>query len=233
MFDEAHYWEGSLKLCEQLKSFYTNALFDFSNVSKILKRMAGYYDRIREADRFYPSTFRVGFYGSFGPEFKNCDFVYRGDILESIGDFTMRIKKKFPSAEVLGVKVDPGEEHRQGKDGKQYLQVSKVTPLSQPPSDESGLLRWVSDVLPKYARDSRNNSGVSKFIYSRPFRKQTTKSDNEFLDLWVENKILTTEEALPCTQRRSRVTKVQNVVVNPLENAVNEMLKKNIELKEK
>jgi len=41
-----------------------------------------YYEQIEGTDRFYPSIFRVGYYGNYGREFKNKDFVYRGDVLE-------------------------------------------------------------------------------------------------------------------------------------------------------
>ena len=232
MFDKAQYWEGSLKLCKELNTFYINGLYDYEKVSNTLKKMADYYRSIEKTDRFYPSTFRVGYYGDFGPEFKNCDFIYRGEVLESIGDFTNRIKGKFPAATMLGVKVDAGPEHKDNTSGEQYLQISKVTPITV----ESGWGRgggWVVGVVPRYARDFEGNNEVSQFYYSRPFRKKKEKSENEFLDLWVEKKVLTVEEVLPNTQRRSKVVKVENIVVNPLENAVAEIVKKNFELREK
>ncbi|GMH72801.1 hypothetical protein TrRE_jg3684 [Triparma retinervis] len=232
MFDKAQYWEGSLKLCEELNTFYINGLYDYDKVTNTLKKMADYYKSIKNTDRFYPSTFRVGYYGDFGPEFKNCDFIYRGEVLESIGDFTNRIKGKFPAATMLGVKIDAGSEHKDNTSGEQYLQISKVTAITVK-SDWEKSGEWVVGVVPRHARDFEGNNEVSEFYYSRPFRKKKEKSENEFLDLWVEKKVLTVEEVLPNTQRRSKVVKVENIVVNPLENAVAEIVKKNAELREK
>ncbi|GMH67394.1 hypothetical protein TL16_g04668 [Triparma laevis f. inornata] len=230
-FDKAQYWEGSLHLCEHLREFYANGLFDFEKVSSELDRMSSYYTKIRNTDRFYPSTFRVGFYGGFSLEFKNTDYVYRGDVLESIGDFTTRIKKKFPSAEMLGVKVDADKTHKENSEAKQYIQISKVTPV--PGVQEGAPGGWKVARVPRYARDFNENNEVTEYWYSRPFRKRQVKSANEFLDLWIEKKILSVKEKLPSTQRRSRVEKVDIEIVNPLENAVTEIEKKNAELKEK
>ena len=106
----------------------------------------------------------MGYYGDFGPEFKNCDFIYRGEVLESIGDFTNRIKGKFPGATMLGVKVDASDEHKNNRNGEQYLQISKVTSISVK-SDWEQKGEWVVEQAPRYARDFSSNNEVEQSYY--------------------------------------------------------------------
>jgi len=236
LFDKAQYWEGSLKLSSELKEFYGCKLYDYEKCSNVLVTMSKYYEMIKRTDRFYPSTFRVGYYGDFGPEFKNMEFVYRGDVLESIGDFTTRIKMKFPTATMLGVKIDAGEEHK-GSTSEQYIQISKVGCESGFAGEVGKGEGWMLEVVPRYARDFEENNEVEIFSYSRPFNKRKLaglgKSANEFLDLWIEKKYLKTEVILPSVQRRAKVVEMRIELINPLENAVTEVDKKNQELREK
>ena len=198
----------------------------------MMKKMARYYEQIEKTDRFYPSIFRVGYYGNYGREFKNKDFVYRGDVLESIGDFTTRIKMKFPKATMLPVKVDPDESHFEN-DSEQFLQISKVqagNPVLENQHimevDQSEMMDGqgkCKSLMPPFVRSYRSNNLVNVFWYTRPFRKRTEKSKNEFLDLWVEKKFLKTGEVMPCCQRRSVVVEKKTLLKNPLENAVVEI----------
>lgn len=53
-------------------------------------------------ERFFSAYFRVGFYGKgFDSTLSNRAFIYRGNELERIADFTARISSKFPSAHLL------------------------------------------------------------------------------------------------------------------------------------
>jgi hypothetical protein len=45
-------------------------------------------------------------------------------------DFTNRVKKKYPAAELLQPKVDPTEEEHLTS-SKQFIQISKLTPAFQ------------------------------------------------------------------------------------------------------
>jgi len=242
LFDEASFFEGSIELCDELAKHYANNVYKYRDVSQMMKKMAHYYEQIEETDRFYPSIFRVGYYGAYGREFKNKDFVYRGDVLESIGDFTTRIKLKFPRATMLPVKVDPDSSHFDNQT-EQFLQISKVSAGNTVSEDQAIMDVDQSEMMdgqgkctanmPPFVRSYRSNNNVNVFWYTRPFRKRETKSKNEFLDLWVEKKFLKTEEVMPCCQRRSVVVAKSTLLKNPLENACVEIEKKNAELREK
>jgi len=139
--------------------------------------------------------------------------VYRGDVLESIGDFTTRIKLKFPKAAMLPVKVDPDESHFNHATD-QFLQISKVSAGNTVKGDQNIMDVDQSEMMngegvctsdmPHFVRSHRANNKVNVFWYTRPFRKRKEKSKNEFLDLWVEKKFLKTDEIMPCTQVSER-----------------------------
>jgi dedicator of cytokinesis protein 3 len=92
-------------------------------------------------------------------------------------------------------------------------------------------------LLPPLLRAGRENAGAQVFLLQRPLRMrggtgQPPRSDNEFLDTWVERCYLVTAEAFPTTQRTSRVTRVHRVALNPIEVAVLELSSKTLALLE-
>lgn len=172
----------------------------------------------------------VGYYGDFPEEIKNKEFIYKGNNLEGIMEFTGRIQLKYNNKpEILPPKVVPGEEHMNSD--RQFLQITKVTPayLEEMTGDP------MPDIaaMPPYVRNFKANNQVCCFFYQRPFRKKTEKSSNEFLDLWIEKRYMRTAEVFPHTSRRSQVIADKIVILNPIENAYLSLAERNADLLEK
>ena len=112
---------------------------------------------------------------------------------------------------------------------QQYLQIYSVKPSSKEEMEgkEKIINKRMPPLLQKYAME--NN--VNVFLYSRPFRKNK-KSSNEFKDLWVCNMYSITEDAFPTIHRRSEIIQKLEVMVSPIDNALNSILEKNKELQQ-
>lgn len=237
LLERGQQWEMALQLALALQRQFSVVTFEYPKLSKLLTQCAAWYDQIMNVERFYPSVFRVGYYGrNYPPEIRNKEFVYRGAALEQIIDFTSRIKMKFPKHEMLPPKVTPGDEHRESD--SYFLQISKLTAATRPEMTDQPPARFVADArLPGNLRLWRANNCVDTFFYTRPFNKRKQmglpKSSNEFLDLWVEKKFVRTARVFPGTQRRLEVVEVGTVFRNPIEMALESMVDKNAELEAK
>jgi dedicator of cytokinesis protein 3 len=234
LFEQGGVWEGCISLLDEMAVVYKTKKHDYKALVSVLDRQADFYGLIASSasDRCFPTMFRVGYYGQGykNDAIRNKEVIYRGAPLESIMDFSNRVKQKYPQSEVLPPKVNPTpEDHFQSP--KQYLQISKVT--SAPIGEALGLPFPDTSKLPVYIRDYMTNFNVKWFYYQRPFRKRAVKSANEFLDLWVEKKYLETSVSFPTYNRRAEVSRIVIVILNPIEMAIQGLLERNTDLDQK
>lgn len=125
MFDKGNAWERAVDVCKVLASSYSSELFDYEQLSTVLKRQAELLHKIAKNERFFPSYFRVGFYGNGFPS--NLDgkaFVYKGLEWEKLGSFCERLLKNFPNSKI--VKDVPSAET---DEGSRLLQVTWLDPI--------------------------------------------------------------------------------------------------------
>jgi hypothetical protein len=220
-------WEKCLQYCEELRKFYERH-FHFVEVATTLREQAGYFEMIYEKQRFFPTHFRVAFLGkAYEEDNRNKIFVYRGGPLESIMEFSSRMREKFPSAKM----VPPGKESLDMKEQEEtlYMQISTLTAAF----DEEWDLQqpeWLNKDTLANVRQYRQHFDVRTFWYCRPFRKAAKKSKNEFMDVWNKKIFLRTRESFPSVCRRSEVTETVEQHQNPLEVAISTVVDKNADL---
>ncbi|CAG2058639.1 unnamed protein product, partial [Timema podura] len=78
-FDKGKMWECALTVCKELVTQYEEEIFDYIQLSSLLKRMSQFYDSIMKQIRPEPEYFRVAFYGRGFPAFlQNKEVVLRG-----------------------------------------------------------------------------------------------------------------------------------------------------------
>ncbi|XP_054707947.1 dedicator of cytokinesis protein 1-like [Uloborus diversus] len=215
-FDKGKLWETGLALCKELVIQYENEVFDYIQLSELLKRMAAFYDNIMKQVRPEPEYFRVGYYGKGFPAFvQNKVFVYRGKEYELLSDFSSRLLNQYPTAQLMTKLAPPGKDITESE--KQYLQINKIDPVMQ----ESKRFRnkTVHEQILKYYKVNE----VQHFTYSRPLRKGEKDSDNEFATMWLERTNLTVSYPLPGILRWFPVTLSQSLEISPLENAIETM----------
>uniref|UniRef100_A0A8C5H8S7 Dedicator of cytokinesis 4b n=1 Tax=Gouania willdenowi TaxID=441366 RepID=A0A8C5H8S7_GOUWI len=222
-FDRGKCWENGIILCRELADQY-ESFYDYRNLSKMRMMEASLYDKIMDQQRLEPEFFRVGFYGKKFPFFlRNKEFVCRGHDYERLEAFQQRMLSEFPHAIAMQHVNQPDQTIYQAD--AQYLQIYAVTPI---PESQDVLQR---DGVPDNIKSFYKFNHIWRFRYDRPFHKGTKDKENEFKSLWVERTTLTLVQSLPGISRWFEVAKREVVEVSPLENAIEVIENKNLQLR--
>uniref|UniRef100_A0A3Q3VVY0 Uncharacterized protein n=1 Tax=Mola mola TaxID=94237 RepID=A0A3Q3VVY0_MOLML len=222
-FDRGKCWENGIILCRELADQY-ESYYDYRNLSKMRMMEASLYDKIMDQQRLEPEFFRVGFYGKKFPFFlRNKEFVCRGHDYERLEAFQQRMLNEFPHAIAMQHVNQPDQTIYQAE--AQYLQIYAVTPI---PESQDVLQR---DGVPDNIKSFYKFNHIWRFRYDRPFHKGTKDKENEFKSLWVERTTLTLVQSLPGISRWFEVDKRELVEVSPLENAIEVIENKNLQLR--
>uniref|UniRef100_A0A8C3AW02 Dedicator of cytokinesis 4b n=1 Tax=Cyclopterus lumpus TaxID=8103 RepID=A0A8C3AW02_CYCLU len=222
-FDRGKCWENGIILCRELADQY-ESYYDYRNLSKMRMMEASLYDKIMDQQRLEPEFFRVGFYGKKFPFFlRNKEFVCRGHDYERLEAFQQRMLNEFPHAIAMQHVNQPDQTIYQAD--AQYLQIYAVTPI---PESQDVLQR---DGVPDNIKSFYKFNHIWRFRYDRPFHKGTKDKENEFKSLWVERTTLTLVQSLPGISRWFEVDKRELVEVSPLENAIEVIENKNLQLR--
>uniref|UniRef100_A0AAR2LB14 Dedicator of cytokinesis 4b n=1 Tax=Pygocentrus nattereri TaxID=42514 RepID=A0AAR2LB14_PYGNA len=222
-FDRGKCWENGILLCRELADQY-ESYYDYRNLSKMRMMEASLYDKIMDQQRLEPEFFRVGFYGKKFPFFlRNKEFVCRGHDYERLEAFQQRMLNEFPHAIAMQHANQPDQTIYQAE--AQYLQIYAVTPI---PDSQDVLQR---DGVPDNIKSFYKVNNIWRFRYDRPFHKGTKDKENEFKSLWVERTTLTLVQSLPGISRWFEVEKRELVEVSPLENAIEVIENKNLQLR--
>uniref|UniRef100_A0A8C8HDH2 Dedicator of cytokinesis 4b n=1 Tax=Oncorhynchus tshawytscha TaxID=74940 RepID=A0A8C8HDH2_ONCTS len=216
-------WENGIILCRELADQY-ESYYDYRNLSKMRMMEASLYDKIMDQQRLEPEFFRVGFYGKKFPFFlRNKEFVCRGHDYERLEAFQQRMLNEFPHAIAMQHVNQPDQTIYQAE--AQYLQIYAVSPI---PESQDVLQR---DGVPDNIKSFYKVNHIWRFRYDRPFHKGTKDKENEFKSLWVERTTLTLVQSLPGISRWFEVEKRELVEVSPLENAIEVIENKNLQLR--
>lgn len=62
-------WECALEVCKELAKQYEEEVYDYTQLSALLKQMAHFYENIMKQLRAEPEYFRVAYYGRGFPPF--------------------------------------------------------------------------------------------------------------------------------------------------------------------
>uniref|UniRef100_A0A8C1QTX1 Dedicator of cytokinesis 4b n=1 Tax=Cyprinus carpio TaxID=7962 RepID=A0A8C1QTX1_CYPCA len=222
-FDRGKCWENGILLCRELADQY-ESYYDYRNLSKMRMMEASFYDKIMDQQRLEPEFFRVGFYGKKFPFFlRNKEFVCRGHDYERLEAFQQRMLNEFPHAIAMQHANQPDQTIYQAE--AQYLQIYAVTPI---PDSQDVLQR---DGVPDNIKSFYKVNHIWRYRYDRPFHKGTKDKENEFKSLWVERTTLTLVQSLPGISRWFEVERKELVEVSPLENAIEVIENKNMQLR--
>ncbi|XP_053496673.1 dedicator of cytokinesis protein 1 isoform X1 [Ictalurus furcatus] len=215
-FDKGKMWEEAIILGKELAEQYENEMFDFEQLSALLRKQAQFYENIVKVIRPKPDYFAVGYYGLGFPSFlRNKMFIYRGKEYERREDFEARLLTQFPNAEKMKTTTAPNDELRLSSG--QYIQCFTVKPLlelapkfqNKPVCEQIVSFYTINEVM--------------KFQYSRPIRKGEKDPDNEFANMWIERTTYVTAYKLPGILRWFEVISVSAEEISPLENAIETM----------
>nr|CAD7428799.1 unnamed protein product [Timema monikensis] len=140
-FDKGKMWECALTVCKELVTQYEEEIFDYIQLSSLLKRMSQFYDSIMKQIRPEPEYFRVAFYGRGFPAYKV--FVYRGKEYERLSDFCSRTLNQLPNAELMSKLTPPGEDVTESQ--HQCILAQLLSGISHDKTCFGGRIDWTDD----------------------------------------------------------------------------------------
>jgi len=242
--------------CETLIEYYQYQTYQYENIQAMLDTEQKYYQWM-DQDKLFCHYYRVVYYGvGFSDELQNQEFVYRGEKLESIMEFTNRLKKKFPEAKML-MSSDPPK----GDDSKRDQVVSitrliipdeiireKLTQQKEEERKKEGKPSLFDEPYGNYPgmklrKGIRNNKmpirvlkyrkhdNIKVFLYTKQDQRSPEKHpENEFKDLWVKRKYIFVEDSFPTVRRRVKVIDTKVDLLTPIQNATLSVRTKNSEL---
>uniref|UniRef100_A0A8C6MFE9 Dedicator of cytokinesis 5 n=1 Tax=Nothobranchius furzeri TaxID=105023 RepID=A0A8C6MFE9_NOTFU len=220
--DKGKMWEKAIELDKQLAKMHETHMFDFMELSQLLKNQAKFFENIMHAMRPQPEYFAVGYYGLGFPSFlRNKRFIYRGKEYEWLEDFTQKLLSQFPNAVRMTSTAPPGDNICNSPG--QYIQSFTVKPVLEVPPQFKD--KGVPEQILNYYRTNE----VDQFQYSRPFRKGEKDPDNEFATMWIERTTYVCAYHFPGILKWFEVKSV-SVEISPLENAIETMEKTNEKL---
>uniref|UniRef100_A0A8C9ZKA0 Dedicator of cytokinesis 5 n=1 Tax=Sander lucioperca TaxID=283035 RepID=A0A8C9ZKA0_SANLU len=205
-------WEKAIELGKQLAKMHESHMFDFMELSQLLKKQAQFYQNIMHAMRPQPEYFAVGYYGLGFPSFlRNKMFIFRGKEYEWLEDFSLKLLSQFPNAVRMTSTARPGDNISNSPG--QHIQCFTVKPVLTVPHQFKD--KGVPEQILNYYRTNE----VDKFQYSRPFRKGEKDPDNEFATMWIERTTFITAYRFPGILKWFEVKSE----ISPLANAVETM----------
>ncbi|XP_035235394.1 dedicator of cytokinesis protein 5 isoform X2 [Anguilla anguilla] len=214
--DKGKMWEKAIEMSKQLAKMHENQMFDFMELSQLLKQQAEFYENIMHAMRPQPEYFAVGYYGHGFPSFlRNKVFIYRGKEYEWLEDFSLKLLSQFPMAVRMTSTAPPGDDilNSQG----QHIQCFTVKPVLTLPK------KFKDKGVPEQILNYYRTNEVDQFQYSRPFRKGEKDPDNEFATMWIERTTYTTAYRFPGILKWFEVKFSSVEEISPLANAVETM----------
>uniref|UniRef100_A0A671KNB0 Dedicator of cytokinesis protein 5-like n=1 Tax=Sinocyclocheilus anshuiensis TaxID=1608454 RepID=A0A671KNB0_9TELE len=214
--DKGKMWEKAIEMAKQLVKLHENQMFDFIELSQLLKQQAQYYENIMHAMRPQPEYFAVGYYGQGFPSFlRNKMFIYRGKEYEWLEDFSLKLMSQFPNAVKMTITSPPGDNICNSPG--QHIQCFMVKPVLNLPS------QFKDKELPEQILNYYRTNEVEKFQYSRPFRKGEKDPDNEFATMWIERTTYITAYCFPGILKWFEVKSMSVEEISPLDNAIETM----------
>uniref|UniRef100_A0A8R1DP92 Uncharacterized protein n=1 Tax=Caenorhabditis japonica TaxID=281687 RepID=A0A8R1DP92_CAEJA len=230
LFSKGEDWEDALIVFNQLVPVYQTILVDYCKLSELLQKISKLYTSIDRTERAFFYYYLVAFYGQGFPSYLNGHkFVFHSDKLEMHGDFMQRIMKMYDNPnKIMTTDACP---HLVDSPGR-HIQVFNIEPIGMACNFEEN--PTVNPAIKKYHR----NYNIQTFEYSKIEDRKETKwtsidCKSEFMRNWLVRRRIKTECSLPTDLRFSEVVNVSKpIYLSPLQNAVEQMRKKNKELNE-
>ncbi|GBG27957.1 Dedicator of cytokinesis protein 4 [Hondaea fermentalgiana] len=130
-------WERGITVLDELRDVFERA-FQTSRISRVLLQQAGFFDSLArdQRHRYYPSYYRVRFVGpaSFEDENRlgassvwNRTFVYKGNDMEGLSEFCVRLGTSFEGVTVLQAQGRIDSSARQ-TESERWIEVQTVKP---------------------------------------------------------------------------------------------------------
>ncbi|GAA5897476.1 guanine nucleotide exchange factor DCK1 [Sporobolomyces salmoneus] len=214
-------WESAIALSKELQHEYEANAFNYSRLAELLNLQSDLYTGIAGSTRQFGKYFRVAFYGQWPSSVAGKQFVYRGQPLESVGEFIDRMLNKHSNAQFLNDNSIPSDEIRYGE--IRYLQITAIVPELDRASPVFANLN-----IPQYVKSYYQENEINTFSFTSPLTNNSSSKDPA--SLWTEKTVLICEESFPTILRRSEIVEIRLIEISPVENAFQDVEAKKSEL---
>uniref|UniRef100_A0A8C0QV88 Dedicator of cytokinesis 6 n=1 Tax=Canis lupus dingo TaxID=286419 RepID=A0A8C0QV88_CANLU len=237
-----HFTElGLVGLLEQAAAYFTMVRPVVNEVYKTLipileahrdyKKLAAVHGKLQEAftkimhqvgpDRVFGTYFRVGFYGARFGDLDEQEFVYKEPSITKLAEISHRLEEFYTERfgeDVVEIVKDSNPVDKTKLDPqKAYIQITYV----EPHFDTYEL----KDRVTYFDR----NYGLRTFLFCTPFTPDG-RAHGELPEQHKRKTLLSTDHAFPYIKTRIRVCHREEVVLTPVEVAIEDMQKKTREL---
>ncbi|XP_065573211.1 dedicator of cytokinesis protein 6-like isoform X2 [Artemia franciscana] len=196
---------------------------DFKKLANVYHKLMEAFTRIEQQQgrRVFGSYFRVGFYGIKFGDLDGEEYIYKEPTLTKLPEISHRLEsfysERFGNENVVIIKDSNVVETAKLDSSKAYLQITYVEPYF-----EIHELRHRVTVFEK-------NCGLKRFMYATPFTPDG-RPHGELHEQYKRKTILTTSHHFPYIKTRIQVVDRKQVVLTPIEVAIEDIQKRTAEL---
>ncbi|ODH50171.1 hypothetical protein GX48_03727 [Paracoccidioides brasiliensis] len=214
-FEDGKAWAHALSCYRKLAHYYEHMTLDFSKLSRTKASMAKIYDQIVKDTNPPQRYFRVTFKGlGFPTSLRDKQYIFEGSPTDRMATFTDRMQKEYPAAQIIS------SDEPEDVEG-QFLQISAVSVHR-----DMNHTVYQRSKVPHSVREHLLTSLPSQFSVTS---KRHTSGDN-VKEQWVAKTIYTTAEPFPNILRRSEIVSTDEIVLTPLQTAIERTWRKTNEL---
>ncbi|EGE85439.1 hypothetical protein RJZ56_006040 [Blastomyces dermatitidis] len=214
-FEDGKAWAHALSCYRELAHYYEHTVLDFSKLSRTQASMAKIYDAIVKGNDPPQRYFRVTFKGlGFPATLRDKQYIFEGYPTDRMATFTDRMQKQYPAAQIVSSDVIDDLEG-------QFLQISAVSVQK-----DMNHAVYQRSKVPYSVREHLLTSVPSQFSITS---KRHTSGD-DVKEQWVVKTVFTTTEPFPNILRRSEIISSEEIVLTPLQTAIERTWRKTQEL---
>ncbi|CAD7079957.1 unnamed protein product [Hermetia illucens] len=196
---------------------------DFQKLAKIHGKLQEAFNRIAQlhGKRVFGTYFRVGFYGTKFGDLDQQEFIYKEPTLTKLPEIFSRLQNFYTD--------------RFGPDTVHIIKDSNIVDTSTLDSEKAYIqITYVEPYFETYELRHREtyferNFNIKRFIFATPFTK-SGKAHGDLHEQCKRKTILTTINHFPYVKTRLQVVARQQIILEPIEVAIEDIQKKTAEL---
>ena len=220
----SHNYEAANELYKILIPVF-EANKDIKKLSQVYSKLHDCFNKIllNNNRRLFGTYFRVGFYGDKFEDLNGEEFIYKEPGITKLAEIAHRLENFYSQKFGQGCVEIMKDSNNVDKNNlnlatKAYIQITYVEPYFD---------RWE---MQKCESVFDKNYSLKRFIYATPFTLDG-KAHGPLNQQYKRKTILTTERAFPYVKTRIKVIDKQQVILGPVEVAIEDLQKKIDELK--
>ncbi|KAL3867584.1 hypothetical protein ACJMK2_040468 [Sinanodonta woodiana] len=196
---------------------------DYKKLGHIHGKLQEAFNQIirQEGKRMFGTYFRVGFYGNKFGDLDGEEFIYKEPSITKLPEISHRLEsfygERFGYDSLQMIKDSNTVEREKLDPNKAYIQITYVEPY------------FDSYELRDRVTYFEKNCNIKRFMYATPFTLDG-RAHGELHEQYKRKTILTTNHFFPYIKTRLSVINREQVILSPIEVAIEDIMKKTKEL---